>query len=87
MINKNKTYIKAFLSKIKAWPWLKFNKKIKFVYKYINLGPFKYLPQLLYTKGSAGLSMTSSIYQGALNKGIKQLDKLRARIIKHINIR
>jgi hypothetical protein len=68
-------------------PWLKFDKEIEFVYKYINLGPFKYLLQLLYTKGNTGLSITSGICQGALNKGIEQLDKLRARVIKHINIR
>jgi hypothetical protein len=75
------------LNKIKARPWLKFNKEIKFVYKYINLGPSKYLPRLLYTKGSTSLSITNNIYQGALNKGIKQLNKLGVRIIKYINIR
>jgi hypothetical protein len=71
MINENKTYIKAFLSKMEARPWLKFNKEIKFVYKYINLGPFKYFPRLLYTEGGAGLFITSGICQGALNKGIE----------------
>jgi hypothetical protein len=72
---------------MEAWPWLKFNKEIKFIYKYINLGPSKYLLRPLYTKDNAGSSITSDICQGALNKGIKQLNKLGVKVIKYINIR
>jgi hypothetical protein len=78
----------VYLSTKEAAPWLKWDKNIKYVYKYINLRAFKYLPKSITLKERFNLfRFNKGVYYKVFNKCIENIKSIKVKVIKYINLK